>query len=85
MFWIGQTGGIYKMASKRQKVCVIFGGQSSEREVSRVSATYVINNLDKEKYIVLMLGITKKGAWYLYTGKVEKLADGSWEKEKSKN
>lgn len=70
------------MASKRQKVCVIFGGQSSEHEVSRVSATYVINNLDKEKYNVLMLGITKKGAWYLYTGKVEKLADGSWEKDK---
>ncbi len=69
------------MAAK-QKVCVIFGGRSSEHEVSRVSATSVINNLDKEKYKILMLGITQKGEWYLYSGKVEKIADGSWEKDK---
>lgn len=30
------------MAEKRQKVCVLFGGQSSEHEVSRVSAASVI-------------------------------------------
>lgn len=70
------------MAVKKQKVCVIFGGRSSEHEVSRVSASYVINNLDKEKYKIIMLGITKKGKWYLYSGKVENLADGSWEKDK---
>lgn len=66
----------------KEKVCVIFGGRSSEHEVSRVSATSVINNLDKDKYKIIMLGITKKGNWYLYSGKVEKLADGSWEKDK---
>ncbi len=69
------------MAQTKQKVCVIFGGCSSEHEISRVSATYVINNLDKDKYKILMLGITKKGKWYLYTGKVEKICDGSWEKD----
>ena len=36
----------------KQKVAVIFGGCSSEHEVSRVSARNVINNLDKEKYEV---------------------------------
>lgn len=70
------------MAYKKQKVCVVFGGRSSEHEVSRVSAASVINNLDKDKYKIIMLGITKKGKWYLYDGKVEKLHDGSWEKDK---
>lgn len=70
------------MAQRRQKVCVIFGGQSSEHEVSRVSAASVINNLDKEKYKILMLGITKKGKWYLYSGKAENLHNGAWEKDK---
>ena len=32
------------------KVCVIFGGQSPEHEISRKSVTSVLNNLDKEKY-----------------------------------
>lgn len=70
------------MADKKQKVCVIFGGQSSEHEVSRVSASSVIENLDKEKYKVYMVGITKKGKWYLYSGKVEHLHNGAWEKDK---
>lgn len=68
------------MATK-QRICVIFGGRSSEHEVSRVSATSVIKNLDKEKYEVIMLGITKAGNWYLYSGSVDMLADGSWEKD----
>ena len=33
-------------------VAVIFGGQSSEHEVSRVSASSIISNLDPEKYYV---------------------------------
>ena len=70
------------MAEHKKKVCVIFGGQSSEHEISRVSATSVINNLDKEKYKIIMLGITKKGKWYLYSGKVENLHNGAWEKDR---
>lgn len=66
----------------KQKVCVIFGGKSSEHEVSRVSASYVIDNLDKEKYKIIKVGITKKGRWYLYSGGTKNLPDGSWEKDK---
>lgn len=70
------------MTKRKQKICVIFGGQSSEHEVSRVSAASVINNLDKEKYKILMLGITKKGRWYLYSGRIENIHNGEWEKDK---
>ena len=65
----------------KKNVCVIFGGASSEHEVSRLSATSILNNLNKDLYSVTMLGITKDGRWLLYRGSVDKLADGSWEAE----
>jgi D-alanine-D-alanine ligase len=78
------------MAKKR--VAVIFGGQSSEHEVSRVSAQSVIENIDKSKYDVVMLGITKEGQWLAYDGPVNKIGSGEWQqlaqadiKEKKQN
>ena len=65
---------------KKLKVAVLFGGASSEHEVSRMSATSVLNNLDAEKYDVLPVGITKGGRWYVYTGPVEGLCSGAWER-----
>jgi len=62
------------------RVCVIFGGQSPEHEISRKSVTSVINNLDKNKYDIDMLGITKEGKWYLYEGDVCRIENGDWEK-----
>ncbi len=50
------------MAS-RIRVGVIFGGRSGEHEVSLVSATSLINALDKEKYEVIPIGITQAGRW----------------------
>lgn len=61
-------------------VAVLFGGCSSEHEVSRVSATSVIQNIPKDKYDVVMVGITKEGHWLLFSGDVAELSDGSWEK-----
>ena len=61
-------------------VAVIFGGQSSEHEVSRTSAVLMLNALDKEKYQVLPVGITKKGEWLIYNGPVEHVKTGEWEK-----
>ena len=43
-------------------IAVLFGGVSSEHEVSRMSATSVLNNLDKEKFNVLAVGIKKDGS-----------------------
>ncbi|OPZ92373.1 MAG: D-alanine--D-alanine ligase [Firmicutes bacterium ADurb.Bin419] len=65
--------------SDKKRVIVIFGGQSSEHEVSRVSATSIINNMDNSKYDVSFVGITKEGRWLPYNGPVEKIASGEWE------
>ncbi len=45
------------------RVGVIFGGRSGEHEVSLVSATSIINALDKQQYEVVPIGITQEGRW----------------------
>ena len=45
------------------KVGVLFGGRSGEHEVSLLSAASVIGALDKKKYEVVPIGITKDGRW----------------------
>lgn len=59
----------------------IFGGQSSEHEVSLCSAYGVISNTNTEKYNLYTLGITKDGQWFLYTGDKENIKNGNWEKD----
>ncbi|MFV0313743.1 MAG: D-alanine--D-alanine ligase family protein [Anaerotignum sp.] len=61
-------------------VVVLFGGQSSEHEVSRMSATTMLKALDSKKYQVIPVGITKEGQWLIYTGPTEHIATGGWEK-----
>ncbi len=63
----------------KKRVAIIFGGQSSEHEVSRVSAQSVIENIDKQKYEVETIGITKNGQWLKYDGPVDKIGSGEWE------
>ena len=62
----------------KKTAAIIFGGESSEYEVSLMSSAFIINNIDREKYEVVTLGITKDGRWYLYTGNTESIADGTW-------
>jgi len=45
------------------RVGVLFGGRSGEHEVSLLSAASVLNAIDKEKYEVVPIGITKDGRW----------------------
>ena len=64
---------------KKQNVCVLFGGISPEHEVSLRSAESVLNNLDKSKYNVFPLGITKEGDWILFGGEdYSMLPKGTW-------
>lgn len=63
----------------KKRVLIIFGGQSSEHEVSRVSATSIIKNIDTDKFDISILGITKEGRWLPYNGPLEKIASGEWE------
>ena len=55
------------MARKKLRIGLIFGGRSGEHEVSLASATTVMANLDREKYEVVPIGITKEGGWLLGT------------------
>lgn len=64
----------------KKTVAILFGGRSSEHEVSRMSATMVINNIPTDKYDVVIVGITKEGQWFLYEGDPALIKDGSWEK-----
>lgn len=63
----------------KKTVAVLFGGRSSEHEVSLMSATMVINNIPRDKYDVLTVGITKEGEWLLFEGDTALIADGSWQ------
>lgn len=48
---------------RKIRVGVLFGGQSSEHEVSLASARSVISAIDPDKYEVVPIGITRQGAW----------------------
>jgi len=49
--------------SRKLRVGVVFGGRSGEHEVSLVSATSVLNALDRSRYEVIPIGITTDGKW----------------------
>lgn len=51
------------MTERKLRVGLIFGGRSSEHEVSLVSASSVMDHLDSSKYDVFPIGITKEGSW----------------------
>ena len=64
---------------KKLSVCILFGGISPEHEVSLRSAEAVLNNIDKEKYNIYPVGITREGDWILFGGKdYSMLPTGSW-------
>ena len=64
---------------KKLSVCILFGGMSPEHEVSLRSAESVLNNIDKDKYNIFPVGITKDGDWILFTGKdYSMLPSGEW-------
>src|SRR5579872_2728003 len=48
---------------RKLRVGILFGGRSGEHEVSLLSAASVLNAIDKEKYDVVPIGITKEGRW----------------------
>ncbi|MDT8274061.1 MAG: D-alanine--D-alanine ligase family protein, partial [Desulfomonilia bacterium] len=56
------------------KVAVIFGGVSTEHEVSIVSATSVVRNIDRSRFEPILVAIDKKGRWFLGPGAFRLLA-----------
>lgn len=63
-------------------VLVLFGGKSSEYEVSLNSAYSVIKNIPKDKYNILMTGITKDGRWLFYEDDIELIPCDKWQSGK---
>ena len=64
---------------KKLSVCILFGGISPEHAVSLRSAESVLNNIDKEKYNVFPVGITREGDWIHFGGTdYSMLPSGAW-------
>ncbi|MDP2726469.1 MAG: D-alanine--D-alanine ligase family protein [Dehalococcoidia bacterium] len=53
------------MAVGRLRVGILFGGMSGEHEISLLSARSVMLAIDREKYVVVPIGITKEGEWII--------------------
>lgn len=64
------------MAKAKIRVGILFGGRSGEHEVSLLSAASVLNAIDKNKYEVVPIGITKEGRW-LTAEHAERLLNGN--------
>ena len=62
-------------------VAVLFGGFSPEYEVSLKSAYSVIPAIDRSKFDVLMIGITRQGVWKRYTGPVVDIPADKWNED----
>src|SRR5690349_2005931 len=67
--------------AKKLRVGVLFGGRSGEHEVSLLSAASVLNAIDKDKYDVVPIGITKEGKW-LTSDHAERLLHGDKKEER---
>ena len=63
---------------QKKKIAILFGGNSTEYEVSLQSATSVFENVNREKYEVIPIGITREGDWYYYTGDLRKITANTW-------
>lgn len=48
------------------KVAIIFGGMSTEHDISIISGTSILKNIDKEKYEIFPIYINKSGKWFKY-------------------
>ncbi|MDB8793940.1 D-alanine--D-alanine ligase [Romboutsia sp. 1001216sp1] len=66
-------------------VALIFGGKSGEHEVSLSSTASIYKHIDKNKYNVFTIGITKDGRWMYYEGSEENIKNGQWENLANKN
>lgn len=64
----------------KKVVAILFGGQSSEHEISKISASTIIKNLSKDLYTIFPIYISKNGEWKLYDGDIENIDNTDWEK-----
>ncbi|MDD6135722.1 MAG: D-alanine--D-alanine ligase [Lachnospiraceae bacterium] len=67
----------------KKNLAIVFGGRSSEHDVSCVSVVTIAKAIAKDKFNVYLIGITKEGHWK-YVSSIDEIEDGSWrESEKA--
>lgn len=66
----------------KTKLLILFGGASSEHEVSCRSVASVLKHLNGTKYEVYTVGITKEGNWFLTDSPVSDIEDGTWSRHR---
>ena len=62
----------------KKRIAIIFGGNSTEYEVSLQSASAVFENINTKKFDIVPIGISRNGEWYHYTGEIKRIADNTW-------
>ncbi len=58
------------------KIAVLFGGKSTEHDISCLSASFILKNLTKHQ--VFKIGITQQGDWFYTSATPEQIANGEW-------
>ena len=61
----------------KKTIALLFGGQSSEHEISCLSAANIAEQIDRSRYDLLLVGITKQGHWVLVK-ELDELKTNSW-------
>lgn len=64
---------------EKRDIFILFGGQSSEYEVSLASVCNVLSFVDGDKYNVHKIGITRRGEWYFIEGEIDCILEDNWE------
>ena len=69
---------------KKRTLCLIFGGENTEYDISLRSCACILRHVNREKYDLYKIGITREGKWYLYLGDEEKIESGEWTEDNLK-
>lgn len=66
------------LSLNKLNIGLLFGGCSPEHEVSLSTATSILKNIDRSRFDVFPVGITREGKWFLYTGSIEEIQSDCW-------
>lgn len=69
----------------KKNIALLFGGASTEHIISCRSVMTFIENIDREKYNPLLIGITKTGGWFLFFGDTSLIPTDEWENSPDKS
>lgn len=62
----------------KKRICIIFGGQSSEYSVSLESTYSILNHIDHNKFDIYLIGISRFGEWKHFDGNNEQIKNDTW-------